>query len=39
MIEKLDSDGVGAIAACGTTGECAALLWEEKAAFIDTIVR
>lgn len=25
--------------ACGTTGECAALLWEEKTAFIDTIVQ
>ena len=27
------------IAACGTTGECAALLWEEKRSFIDTVVQ
>jgi trans-o-hydroxybenzylidenepyruvate hydratase-aldolase len=39
MTEKLVSDGIGAIAACGTTGECAALLWEEKRAFIDTLVQ
>src|SRR5712692_11004798 len=39
MIENLVAAGIGTIAACGTTGECAALLWEEKAAFIDTIVQ
>src|SRR6266508_3044436 len=39
MTEKLIAGGVGSIAACGTTGECAALLWEEKRDFIDTIVR
>jgi trans-o-hydroxybenzylidenepyruvate hydratase-aldolase len=37
MVDKLIKDGIGIIAACGTTGECAALLWEEKKAFIDTI--
>jgi dihydrodipicolinate synthase/N-acetylneuraminate lyase len=31
MTEKYVRDGIGVIAACGTTGECAALLWEEKA--------
>ncbi len=39
MIENLIRAGVGSIAACGTTGECAALLWEEKKAFIDTIIQ
>ena len=39
MIESLLQAGVGSVAACGTTGECAALLWEEKRAFIDTIVQ
>jgi len=39
MIESLLQAGIGSIAACGTTGECAALLWEEKRAFVDTIVQ
>jgi trans-o-hydroxybenzylidenepyruvate hydratase-aldolase len=39
MTEKLIEAGIGSIAACGTTGECAALLWGEKRAFIDTIVQ
>jgi len=39
MIEALIQGGVGNIAACGTTGECAALLWEEKRAFVDTIAQ
>lgn len=39
MVENLIRDGIGLIAACGTTGECAALLWEEKRAFVDTIVQ
>lgn len=39
MVEKLIQAGIGTIAACGTTGECAALLWEEKKAFADTIVQ
>ena len=39
MTENVIRDGVSNIAACGTTGECAALLWEEKAAFSDTMVQ
>ena len=39
MIENYIQAGIGSIAACGTTGECAALLWEEKRAFVDTIVQ
>jgi trans-o-hydroxybenzylidenepyruvate hydratase-aldolase len=39
MTEQLISAGVGAIAACGTTGEAAALLWEEKRDFVDTMVQ
>lgn len=39
MTEKLIQAGVGSIAACGTTGEGAALLWEEKRDFLATIVQ
>jgi len=39
MVQSLIRDGVACIAACGTTGECAALLWEEKQQFIDTVVQ
>jgi trans-o-hydroxybenzylidenepyruvate hydratase-aldolase len=39
MMDSLIRDGIGLIAACGTTGECAALLWDEKRAFIDTLVQ
>ena len=39
MTENYIRDGIGVIAACGTTGECAALLWEEKRAFVDAIVQ
>ena len=39
MIERMIQAGIGSIAACGTTGECAALLWEEKRGFIDTVVQ
>jgi trans-o-hydroxybenzylidenepyruvate hydratase-aldolase len=39
MIENYIKAGIGGIAACGTTGECASLLWDEKKAFIDTIVQ
>jgi trans-o-hydroxybenzylidenepyruvate hydratase-aldolase len=39
MVDNNIRAGIGVIAACGTTGECAALLWEEKRAFIDTIVQ
>jgi trans-o-hydroxybenzylidenepyruvate hydratase-aldolase len=30
MVESYIRAGIGVIAACGTTGECAALLWEER---------
>ena len=39
MTENLIRDGIGGIALCGTTGECAALLWEEKLPFIDTVLQ
>lgn len=39
VTEAFIRDGIGTIAACGTTGENAALLWEEKLAFIDTMVQ
>ena len=39
MTESLIQAGIGSLAACGTTGECAALLWEEKRAFIDIMVQ
>jgi trans-o-hydroxybenzylidenepyruvate hydratase-aldolase len=39
MTENLIRDGIGGIALCGTTGECAALLWDEKRAFVDTVVQ
>ena len=39
MIENLIQDGIGSIAANGTTGECAALTWEEKVAFTETIIQ
>jgi trans-o-hydroxybenzylidenepyruvate hydratase-aldolase len=38
MTEQLIQGGVRSIAACGTTGECAALLWKEKRDYIATIV-
>jgi trans-o-hydroxybenzylidenepyruvate hydratase-aldolase len=39
MTENFIRDGVGGLALCGTTGECAALLWEEKRAFVDTVIQ
>ncbi len=39
MTEKFIRDGVGSIALCGTTGENAALLWEEKLKYVDTVVQ
>ena len=39
MVEELIQAGVRTIATCGTTGENAALLWEEKAVFTDTVVQ
>lgn len=39
MTEAYIKAGVGSIAACGTTGENAALLWDEKRDYIDAIVQ
>lgn len=39
MVNNFIRDGVSGIALCGTTGECAALLWEEKLEFVDTALR
>ncbi|MSQ32218.1 MAG: aldolase [Dehalococcoidia bacterium] len=37
--EKFVQAGVKGIALCGTSGECSALLWEEKKAFVDAVVK
>ncbi len=39
MTDSYIRDGVSGISICGTAGECAALLWEEKRDFIDTVVQ
>ncbi|HZP27166.1 MAG TPA: dihydrodipicolinate synthase family protein, partial [Dehalococcoidia bacterium] len=39
MTEAYIKDGIGSIAACGTTGECGALLFDEKLEYIDTLVQ
>ena len=39
LVEKMIAAGVGGIGVCGTTGECAALLWDEKREFADTVVQ
>ena len=39
LAELMAGSGVGSIAGPGTTGECAALLWEEKLGFVDTIIQ
>jgi dihydrodipicolinate synthase/N-acetylneuraminate lyase len=38
VAHALVADGVGGIGLCGTTGDCAALLWSEKEAFFAAIV-
>ena len=38
MVENLIKDGAGNFAVNGTTGECAALLWEEKVEFNKCII-
>src|ERR1700722_1925025 len=38
MARALVADGVGSIALCGTTGECAAMPWPEKQAYFGTVV-
>jgi trans-o-hydroxybenzylidenepyruvate hydratase-aldolase len=39
LVENLIAAGVGGIGVCGTTGECAALLWDEKRDYVDTVVQ
>jgi trans-o-hydroxybenzylidenepyruvate hydratase-aldolase len=39
LVRELVRSGVSVIATCGTTGEGAALLWEEKQAFTDTVIQ
>lgn len=39
LVENLITAGVGGIGVCGTTGECAALLWDEKREYVDTVVQ
>ena len=39
MFNLLTGSGVSVFALCGTTGENAALLWDEKHAYVDTAVR
>jgi trans-o-hydroxybenzylidenepyruvate hydratase-aldolase len=39
LVENLVQAGVGGIGLCGTTGECAALLWDEKRDYVDTVVQ
>jgi len=39
LVENLIAGGVGRIGVCGTPGECAALLWDEKREFVDTVVQ
>jgi trans-o-hydroxybenzylidenepyruvate hydratase-aldolase len=38
MTESYIRDGAAGLSLCGTAGECAALLWEEKLKFISTVV-
>ena len=35
---QMIDDGAAAIGLCGTTGECATLLWDEKVALYDAII-
>src|ERR671932_422669 len=39
LVENLIAVGVGGIGVCGTTGENAALLWDEKREYVDTVVQ
>lgn len=39
LVEKLIAAGCTSIGVAGTTGECAALLWEEKRELADTVVQ
>ena len=37
LADQMIEDGVAAIGLCGTTGECATLLWDEKVALYDDL--
>jgi trans-o-hydroxybenzylidenepyruvate hydratase-aldolase len=39
VIPEYNAAGIGVLSLNGTTGECAALLWEEKLAFVDTVIQ
>jgi dihydrodipicolinate synthase/N-acetylneuraminate lyase len=36
---QMIADGASAIGLCGTTGECATLLWDEKVALYDAVIK
>ena len=38
LADQMIKDGASAIGLCGTTGECAALLWEEKLALYEAVI-
>lgn len=38
LFNMMIASGTGGFALCGTTGECAALLWDEKKSFISTAI-
>jgi dihydrodipicolinate synthase/N-acetylneuraminate lyase len=38
LAKQMMDDGASAIGLCGTTGECATLLWEEKLALYDAVI-
>ena len=38
LADQMIVDGVSAIGLCGTTGECATLLWEEKLALYEAVI-
>lgn len=38
LADQMIRDGVSAIGLCGTTGECATLLWEEKVALYSAVI-
>jgi dihydrodipicolinate synthase/N-acetylneuraminate lyase len=38
LADQMIKDGAGAIGLCGTTGECATLLWDEKVALYGAVI-
>jgi len=38
LADQMITDGASAIGLCGTTGECAALLWDEKVALYEAVI-